>query len=99
MTHDDTHTYRTQPFFCLNASSVGDYHVYALGYGYWVYDQVSPGDRRYIYFIDISLIHRYISLMHNHHKSIYRRTHQDPVPRSQGGEGQGHPQDPHIMEI
>ena len=103
-----TRTHRTQPFFSLNASSVGEHHAYALGYGYWSYDQVSPGDRRYIYFIDISLIHRYISLMHNHHKSIYyqsinqyiyHRTHQDPVPRSQGGEGQGHPQDPHIMEI
>ena len=34
-----------------------------------------------------------------YHKSIYRRTHQDPVSRSQGGEGQWHPQDPHIMEI
>ena len=30
---------------------------------------------------------------------MFHRTHQDPVPRSQGGEGQGHAQDPHIMEI
>ena len=70
-----------------------------IGYGYWSDDQVSPGDRRYIYYIDISPIHWYISLMHNYHKSIYRRTHQDPVPRSQGGEGQGNSQDSHIMEI
>ena len=48
------------------------------------------------------IYHQYLfmlSLIHCHYISIYRRTHQDPVPRSQGGEGQGHPQDPHIMEI
>ena len=53
----------------------------------------------YILLIYHQYIDMYISLMHNYHKSIYRRTHQDPVPRSQGGEGQGHPQDPHIKEI
>ena len=48
------------------------------------------------------IFHQYLymlSLIYYHYISICHRTYQDPVPRSQGGEGQGHPQDPHIMEI
>ena len=49
----------------------------------------------YISSISIYVIIDTLSL----YSSMCHRTHQDPVPRSQGGEGQGHPQDPHIMEI
>ena len=51
----------------------------------------------FLYIINIYIC--MLSLIHYYYISMCHRTHQDPVPRSQGGEGQGHPQDPHIMEI